>query len=319
MTVSRTINGHPYVSEETAKKVRAAIRQLNYRPNQAARMLTGQLSRSIGLIVPDIADPFFSVISHAVQETARKTDYLVWLAVSDEDPAIEAAQVETMTHHPVDGILLIPADSRQKYLKKLAAGSLPVVTIDRPMEVATTDTVGVENRAGARMAVEHLIQHGQKWIICAAANAHLFTIKERIAGYRESVRRAKLPCPGEVHLSSQASAKAKLAELFGSRIRPQAIFTANNISTTWVIEALRELNVVIGKDVTLVGFDDVDFYALLTPPITAVAQPAAELGRISARLLLQRITGELKGSSLRTVLPVSLIVRESCGCKKTPG
>lgn len=108
MTVSRTINGHPYVSEETAKKVRTAIRQLDYRPNHAARILTGQLSRSIGLIVPDLADTFFSVVSHAVQETARESGYLVWLAASNGDPSIEAAQVEQMTHHPVDGILLVP-------------------------------------------------------------------------------------------------------------------------------------------------------------------------------------------------------------------
>ena len=112
MTVSRTINGHPYVSATTAKKVRAAIRKLDYRPNHAARMLTGQLSRSIGLIVPDIADTFFSVVIHAVQETARQSGYLVWLAASGEDPAIEAAQVEMMTHHPVDGILLVPADAQ---------------------------------------------------------------------------------------------------------------------------------------------------------------------------------------------------------------
>jgi LacI family transcriptional regulator len=184
------------------------------------------------------------------------------------------------------------------------------------MEVATTDTVGVENRLGARLAVEHLIQHGHRRISCAAANTHLLTIKERIAGYQEAMRREKLACPTAVNLSSRVSAKTEMAELFGSRNRPQALFTANNISTTWVIEALRELNIGIGSDVALVGFDDVEFYALLRPPVTAVAQPAAELGHISARLLLQRIKGELHGSSLRTVLPVRLIVRESCGCKK---
>src|SRR5437763_11515053 len=108
MTVSRTINGHPYVSEETAKRVQAAIRQLNYRPNHAARMLTGKLSRSIGLIVPDIADTFFSVISPAVQEIARENGYLVWLGGSDDDPVIDAAQVEVLTHQPRHGRLLIP-------------------------------------------------------------------------------------------------------------------------------------------------------------------------------------------------------------------
>jgi LacI family transcriptional regulator len=316
MTVSRTINGHPYVSEATAKKVRAAIRKLDYRPNHAARMLTGQLSRSIGLIVPDIADTFFSVVIHAVQETARENGYLVWLAASNEDTGIEAAQVEMMTHQPVDGLLLVPVQPRNNYLKGLAEGSLPIVTIDRPIEVAKTDSVGVENKAGARMAVEHLIEHGKKRIICFAANAHLLTIKERIAGYKESMQRAKLRPAKEVQLSSQASAKAVLSKLFSSSDRPDALFTANNASTIWVIEALKELNIEIGKEVALVAFDDIDFYTLISPPISTVRQPATELGSISARLLLQRINGEFKGPKLRTVLPVTLILRESCGCKK---
>lgn len=316
MTVSRTINGHPYVSEETAKRVRAAIRQLGYRPNQAARMLTGQLSRSIGLIVPDLADPFFSVVSHAVQETARESGHLVWLAASNDDPAIEAAQVEQMTHHPVDGILLVPVDSKDKRLKTIAAGPTPVVTIDRPIEVATTDSVGVDNRAGARMAVEHLIGHGYKRIVCVATNTHLFTIKERLIGYEECMRESKLPRPKSLRLPSQADAKPALKELFESRKWPDALFSANNASTIWVIEALREMGIEIGKDVAVVGFDDVDFYALITPPITAIRQPAAELGHMSTRLLLKRIKGEFKASSIRTVLPVSLVIRESCGCKR---
>src|SRR4051812_22522386 len=260
MTVSRTVNGHPYVTEATAKRVRSAIRRLDYRPNHAARMLTGQLSRSIGLIVPDIADTFFSVVIHAVQETARESGYLVWLAASNEDVAIEAAQVEMMTHQPVDGILLVPVDPKNKYLKQVAAGSVPVVTIDRPIEVAKTDSVGVENKAGARMAVEHLIGHGYKRIVCLAANTHLLTIKERIAGYRDSMQRARLPREKEILLSSQVSAKAALTKLFSSPNSPQALFTANNASTIWVIEALKEMNIEIGKRVALVAFDDIDFY-----------------------------------------------------------
>jgi len=316
MTVSRTINGHPYVSEETARKVRAAIRELGYRPNQAARMLTGQLSRSLGLIVPDLADPFFSVVSHAVQETARESGYLVWLAASNDDPAIEAAQVEQMTHHPVDGILLVPVDSKHKHLKMVAGGATPVVTIDRPIEVATTDSVGVENRAGARIAVEHLIGHGYKRIVCATTNAHLSTIRERLVGYEECMREARLPRTRTLRLPSQADAKPALKELFESHHPPEALFSVNNSSTVWVIDALREMQIEVAKDVALVGFDDVDFYTLITPPITTIRQPAAELGHISTRLLLQRIKGEFTASSVRTVLPVKLVVRESCGCKR---
>ena len=315
MTVSRTINGHPYVAEETAKKVRAAIRSLNYRPNVAARMLTGQLSRSIGLIVPDIADDFFSVIIHAVQEIARENGYLVWLAASDDDPSIEAAQVQSMIHHPVDGILLVPANSRSSHLKSLVLGPTPVVAIDRPIEIAATDSIGVENAKGAHLAVEHLIQHGYKKINCVAVNAHLLPIKERIAGYRESMKKAKRPCPEELRLSDETAARLSLAELFNSRNRPDALFTANNAATIWAIEALRELKIEVGKDVALAGFDDVvPFFTLIRPSVTAVSQPAADLGGMSARLLLQRIRGELQSSSLRMTLPVTLTVRESCGC-----
>lgn len=316
MTVSRTINNHPYVSEETARRVRAAIRQLDYRPNHAARMLTGQLSRSIGLIVPDLADTFFSVVSHAVQETARESGYLVWLAASNYDPSIEAAQVEQMIHHPVDGILLVPVDSKDKYLKDIAAGTTPIVAIDRPIEVAATDSVGVENRAGARMAVEHLIGHGHKRIACIATNTHLVTIRERLLGYEECIRHSKLPVMKPLRLAGREDVQPALDELFSSNNKPEALFTANNAATIWVIEALREMKIEMGKQIALAAFDDVDFFTLITPPVTAVRQPAPELGRMSARLLLQRIKGEFVSSSVRTVLPVALVVRESCGCKK---
>jgi len=190
------------------------------------------------------------------------------------------------------------------------------VTIDRPIEVATTDSVGVENQAGAMMAVDHLVEHGYKKIVCISTNAHLRTMKDRIAGYRDSLRKAKRSYQNELELKSSASSKAVLAELLSARNRPDAIFTANNASTIWVIEALRELNIQMGKDIALVGFDDVDFFTLITPAVTAVRQPAAELGNVATRLLLQRINGEFKSTSVRTILPVTLTIRESCGCRR---
>jgi LacI family transcriptional regulator len=316
MTVSRTVNGHPHVSEETAKKVRAAIRQLDYKPNHAARVLTGQLSRSIGLIVPDISDSFFSVISQAVQETAHAHAHLLWLAASGEDPAIEASHVEMMTTYGVDGILLVPSQSRKAYLRTLASGSTPVVTIDRPIEIAKTDSVEVENRAGARLAVDHLIQHGHERIACIVTKPHLLPIRERIAGYRYSMKQANLPALKETHLLNQESAKPVLSKLFASRNPPQALFTANNLTTIWVIETLKELKIKLGKDVALVGFDDIDFFKQLTPAVSAVRQPSFEIGRLAAQILLKNIQGEV-ASIIKEVLPLTLIVRESCGCKIT--
>lgn len=164
--------------------------------------------------------------------------------------------------------------------------------------------------------MEHLIGHGYKKIVCVATNTHLLTIKERILGYEECMRQAKLHRPSPMRLTNQSDVKPALEELFASPDKPDALFTANNASTIWVIEALREMKIVMGKDVALAGFDDVDFFTLITPPVTAVRQPAAELGHMSARLLLQRIKNEFTASSVRTVLPVTLVIRESCGCKR---
>jgi LacI family transcriptional regulator len=314
MTVSRTINGHPYVAPETAKRVHTAIRQLGYRPNRAARILTGKSSKSIGLIVPDLADTFFSVVCHAVQDAARQAGYLVWLAASNADPSIEEAQLEEMANHPVDGILLVPADSRSKYLKAAVSGATPIVTIDRSAELAHADSVEVENYAGARIAVEHLIGHGYKRIACLLMNSHLRPVRERIAGYEECLRQAGLPLKKLV-LSDEATAKTALMKLFSLPDRPDALFTANNACTICVIKTLRALKIEVPRDVALVGFDDVDFYTLLNPPVTTIRQPAAELGRNAVRLLLQKIKSDSSTSTVRTVLPVKLIIRESCGCK----
>jgi len=318
MTVSRTINGHSYVSEATAKRVHAAIRKLGYRPNQAARMLTGQLSKSIGLIVPDVADPFFAVVSQAVQQTAREAAYLVWLAVSNGDPSTEEAEIEQMTNHPVDGILLAPVNSRSKHLKTAAAGAIPIVTIDRPIEIASTDSVEAENRQGADMAVKHLMSHGYKRIYCIATDFHLRSIKLRVAAYEECLRAAKLPCKKLV-LKNEAAVLPALQTLFDSPEPPEALFATNDLCTTTVIKALKTMGVRLQRDVALVGFDDVDFYSLLTPSITTISQPVAELGGTATRLLFDRIHGRGPSSKVRMVLPVSLVLRESCGCKGAYG
>ncbi len=314
MTVSRVINGHPYVSDATAKRVRAAIRKLGYRPNQAARMLTGQQSKSIGLIVPNIADPFFSVVSRAVQQAARDAGYTVWLAASDYDAATEEAEIAEMTHHPVDGIVLAPVNSRSKHLKAAAAGAIPIVTIDRSIEIASTDSVEVENRVGARMAMEHLRGHGCKRIHCVATDFHLRSIRLRVEAFEEYLIRAKLSAKKTI-LPDPAHAISAMKSLFNSRQRPDAIFATNNASTFAAIEALQTLGIRIGRDVALIGFDDVNFYTLIRPSIAAISQPVAELGRTATRLLLERILNEGPVAKVRVTLPVSLIARESCGCK----
>ena len=178
-----------------------------------------------------------------------------------------------------------------------------------------TDSVEVENRAGARIAVEHLIGHGYKKITCMVMNFHLQPVKQRVAGYEECMRHANL-ARRKITLSDETTAQKVLSALFDSPDRPEALFTANNACTICVIKTLRILGIEVPRDVALVGFDDVDFYTLLNPPVTTIRQPAAELGRTSARLLLQKIRSTSSASSARTVLPVTLMIRESCGCQE---
>ena len=318
MTVSRTLSGHPYVAEETAQRARAAIQKLGYRPNRAARMLVGQRSTSIGLIVPDIADPFFATVSRSVQQAAREAGYTVWLAVSDGDVAAEKAELEEMLYHPVDGVILAPVSSRARHLTTAAAGTLPIVTIDRPIESATTDGIDVENQAGAHLAVEHLLLHGFRRIACIATDYHLRSIRLRVAAYETLLLRKKLPTH-KVIIGPKEEVLAAVQPLFRSRYPPQALFATNNVCAVQVIQALHTLGVCIPKDVALIGFDDLDFYPLLQPPITALRQPLAEMGRTATQLLLQRVSGDSPSNHIQVTLPVDLIVRESCGCTPQHG
>ena len=174
----------------------------------------------------------------------------------------------------------------------------------------------MDNRAEARFAfTNHLIQHGHKRIACILTNPHLRTIQKRIAGFRDSMRRANLQVAKEVHIPNQESAKPALSKLFASRNATDALFTANNATTIWALGALKELKVKVGKDVALVGFDDVDFFAQLTPAITAIRQPGMDIGKLAAEILLKKIRPETSSAIVKNVLPLTLIIRESCGCK----
>jgi LacI family transcriptional regulator len=313
MTVSRAINGHPYVSEAVAKKVQAAIRKLNYTPNQAAQMLNGRPSAIIGLIVPDLADPFFAVLTHSVQETARQHKYQVWIAASNSDVAIEKLEVELMIRRAVDGILIVSSKTNDAYLKAATSAGVPLVAIDRPLEGVATDSIEVENYKGAREAVEHLIEHGRKRILCVGYNAQQSTIKQRLLGYRDAVEAAGLPVLVEVASGPREPLSLRLSDLLQKKVRPDAIFALNNVATLHSLEALNRLEIHVPTQITLIGFDDMDAWRVTNPAITVVSQPVQEMGSLAVRILLDRVQSVGK-SVTRTILPTRLIVRSSCGC-----
>ena len=315
MTVSRALNGHPSVKPSTMLKVRGAADRLSYQPNHAARILMGQRSNSIALVLPELKNPFFAVVADGVQSAARERGALVWVVSSNNDVRIEQNEIEKLLSYKVDGILLISSDPAHRYLKNLLAGEMPVVAVDLPIESGHTDSVLVENRQGSQRAVEHLIGHGYKEILCVGAWFGLFTIRERIRGYESAMVDAGLAPKEVMDAWDQTATRRAIERLLRTNGTRGAIFSLNQVTTEIVLKLLDDMKVSVPDQVALIGFDDFAFASLLKPRLTVVRQPAGELGRCAARTLFERLDSKEDTLKRSTLLPTELIIRESCGCK----
>jgi len=320
MTVSRVLNGTARVLPETAKQVQTAIDQLNYRPNELARAFRGQRTRSIGLIIPYLYDPFFANCAHAVTSVAKEHGHSVIITTSNEDPDTEYAEAEQMLQRHVDGLMVIPARFRRSGLTQAMFGKTPVVAFDRPVSDPAFDVVLVQNAAGSRRIVQHLIEHGHKRITFVGLSRSLFTINARVLGYRRAMQGSGLEEDSLLGCFTQENTLRFINEKLRGSKAPTAFFTSNNLSTRYVLASLLSLGVKMPHDLALVGFDDFDLADLTSPPLTVVRQPAQEMGRIAANLLFERIArGELQKAGTRIILPVEVVLRRSCGCKhRTP-
>ena len=314
MTVSRYLNKHPNISQRTANKVAAAIECIGYTPNLAARILMGRPSNTIGLVVPTLSDSFFSEMAHSVQATASAEGKLVWVASSGSNPKVEASLLEQMRQHHVDGILLVPTAGTLE--SRSITGKVPLVVLDRPLEDGC-DAVLVDNRGGMSQLVEHFISHGFTRVLCLSTDAPtVYTVGERIRGYRDVVRKNKLKAYSRAALFDRVGVKNSVRLALSGPGKPQAIVCTNNLTTIYVLEALFEGGLHIPNDVAVGGFDDFELASLLRPGITVVKQSAADLGTRAAHLLLERLSSpDDKWRSVTTILPVSLVLRGSCGCR----
>jgi LacI family transcriptional regulator len=320
MTVSRVLGGKVRVSAETRKRVESAIEHLKYRPNELARAFRGQRSHSIGLILPYLYDPFFAICAHAVATVARERGYSVILTISNEDPETEFAEAERMLQRHVEGLVVIPTSLQQTRLTRTLFGRTPVVTFDRPVPDRALDTVLVQNAAGARRIVEHLIEHGHKRIAFLGLSRSLYTINERFLGYRSALRDAGLKENSFFGCESEENTLRVLNEKLKGNDAPTAILTSNTLATRYVLSAISHLGVRVPNDLAFAGFDDFDMAEFTSPPLTVVRQPGQEMGRVATSLLFDRIArSEMTKIGNRIVLPVEIVLRRSCGCKhRTP-
>jgi LacI family transcriptional regulator len=317
MTVSRVLNGSAHVKTETAERVYKAVKRLGYRPNEMARALRGLKTRTIGVIVPYLFDPFFATCAHAISTEAKKQGYSVILTTSNEDPATEAAEAQLMLQRHVDGLLVIPATAGKSLLTRGEFRTTPIVALDRPGPGRRFDSVRVQNQSGIRQAVQHLVaKHGHRRIAFIALNRRLYTMKARYEGYRRAMRDAGLQPLASFTCNSQEATSAAIAAMLRQKDPPTALLAANNLSTRYILRALLDAKIKIPETLAVAGFDDLELAEVLHPALTIVRQPAAELGTLGARLLFSRLSGEpLPKTGRAMVLPVELVIRRSCGCK----
>lgn len=319
MTVSRLLNGSARVSEAAAEKIYRAIKVLHYQPNEVARSLRGLNSKTIGVIVPYLYDPFFATCAHAISAVAKEQGYSVILTTSDENPEIEQKQAILMLRRQVEGLLMIPVAGDDRLYAGDAFSHTPIVTLDRPLPGSHFDSVVVANRIGAKTAVEHLISHGHRNIGFLGLSGKLYTMKTRYAGYREALSEAGHPPGPYLDSVSQEKTVALVRSMLNSRNPPTAFFASNNLTMRFLLHALNAVRVEIPRRVAVAGFDDFEMADVYQPPITVMRQPVYQIGEVAANLLFQRISGsEMTEAGHRVVLPLELIVRCSCGCSREP-
>jgi LacI family transcriptional regulator len=325
MTVSRVVNGGSYVSPATEKRVRAAIRRLGYTPNEAARMLKGQRARMIGLVVPDLADSFFATCANAVQQVAGTHGYMTLIVTSERSVETESNEIAMMAARRIAGLLIVPSRvDADKRLRELEQAEIPLVALDRTLEGVEAGQVIVENAGGAEEAVRHLIAHGHRRVVCIGYDAKVYTIHQRILGYRRAMKEAGLKAEMWTNLTTAPAVETLLRRLLSEPERPTALFTLNNVTTIHALQAVRSMQLRLPADLAMIGFDDLELAPLLDTPLTAVRQPALELGRSAARMLFDMIhhsrdVGTDNKLERRIVLPTELILRASCGCNNHNG
>jgi LacI family transcriptional regulator len=314
-TVSRVLNGDPRVTPAYREAVLEAVTALNYRRDRIARNLRVRRSQIIGLIISDIQNPFFTSVVRGVEDVAYENDYTLLLCNSDEDNHKERLYLDIMISERTAGVIISPASQIDNYSKAVLDAGIPVVAVDRRMLDLDVDTVVVDNLEGTYQAVKHLVSLGHKRIAFIGGPLQVTTAQERRHGYLRALKEhGILPDPALIKVSDYKLVGGYRAarEVLDLGEPPTALFAANNLTTLGALNCIHEKGLRIPQDVAVVGFDDMPWAASLDPPLTAVAQPTYELGRMAADLLLQRIK-DTNREIVEVKLGSRLVVRRSCG------
>lgn len=320
-TVSATINRTAYVSPELQDRVRHAIAETGYYPDGIARSLKKRATQTLGLIISDITNPFFTALVRGIEDAANVRGHAVILCNTDERLEKERAYLALLRSRRVDGVIMAPAGAVEDYHRFILDGQTPVVFIDRRIPTVPADAVVVDNVAGARQAVAHLVALGHRRIGAITGLPRISTTLERIQGYRDALGGSGLPSDPELlrdgHSRLEGGYQAGGALLDLPR-RPTAIFATNNLMAIGLMRAVAERGLRCPEDLSVACFDDFEWASVFRPRLTTVAQPTYEMGAKAVELLFTRLDGASPAGPREIVLSPRLVVRDSCAPPSEP-
>ncbi|MCO6007656.1 LacI family transcriptional regulator [Actinoallomurus purpureus] len=312
-TVSRVLNDSPRVTAETREKVRDAMRALRYRPNGVARSLRTEATRTLGLIIGDILNPFFAAMARAVEDEARAAGYTVVIGNADERPEQQDHYVRTLLEQRVDGLLICPTAETTPLVEDCVRSGSPLVFLDRTLPGLDVPAVRADGTEAIHDLVRHIHRLGHRRVAFISGPELLSTGRERTRAFLDAMRECDLDIRDEYLETGDfqaASGRAIAARFLDLPHPPEVIFTGDNLMALGALDEIRARGLRIPDDVALASFDDVAWFVHLDPPITAITQPAEELGRHAVRVLLERVERRPVES---VVLPARLVIRRSCG------
>ncbi|MFF0484918.1 LacI family DNA-binding transcriptional regulator [Streptomyces sp. NPDC004435] len=315
-TVSNVLNQPERVSERTRRHVEQVIGQLGYVRSESARQLRAGHSRIVALLVLDMANPFFVEVARGAERQAREAGLGVMLCNSAQNPREEMEYLSLFAEQRVRGVLITPADSSGRNLREFSRHGIPYVFVDRVAAGEAGCSVSVDDVTGGALAARHLIAAGHRSIAYVSGPPHLKQVQDRRSGALLAIEEAGLP-PGTLqeiptdHLDVSSGRDAG-ARLLGLSPRPTAVFCANDLLALGVLQAMYAVGVKVPEDMAIVGYDDIEFAAAATVPLTSIRQPAQMMGSMAASLLLEETSDQAESHEHRhIVLQPELVVRNS--------
>ena len=311
-TVSRALNGTGQIAPATRAMIDDAVAQLGYHPNTAARSLVTRSTQTIALLLPDITNPFYAALVSGIQERALETGHTMLLCTTEGDPEREEQYLSLLRAKQVDGVLVdglvLPPDRITRFVRE----GLPIVCLDRDIDSTLVPLVQVDNRLGARLATEHLLELGHERIGHIAGTPDLGISDERIEGYRDALRAAGIAVDPELIAVGSFTEEGgyEAARVLSDKWDLTALFAANDLSAIGALSALVQSGRRVPEEVSVVGFDDLRLSRFTNPPLTTVHQPAGEIARHAAELLLELASGR-PVERMRYFLEPGLVVRSS--------